>query len=352
MKENEQIHVPLNYDGNLKIILDETINVILMEKYLDNNFNRYLMLICPKEKLKDKKELKIYGNEKSIKYKIDLQKNFIFGEKNKVFQISANGTIITFIRLDIKEEIYKQGEFGHPEDSDLKEYKEHIDKLNEEENKEKNICRKFSYIKRTLVVIILFSLVAFIINFVCRYVNGDKNAIEENNDPALKYIIKIYVKNYDKEKNITIKYNNYNIKYIGPIKNHLAEGNGIFYSKDNNKTIIYKGNFLEGCPNGNGVRYYYNGNKSIGYYNGSWNYNERSGLREMYNETEGSIYNGLWEEDKKNGKGKLNYSNGDYYIGGFKNDKFDGKGEGKIHYPNGDLYEGEFIDGKRHGQGK
>lgn len=39
------------------------------------------------------------------------------------------------------------------------------------------------------------------------------------------------------------------------------------------------------------------------------------------NEYEGEFLNGM-----KNGMGKLKYTNGDMYIGTFKNDVFDGKG--------------------------
>ena len=38
------------------------------------------------------------------------------------------------------------------------------------------------------------------------------------------------------------------------------------------------------------------------------------------NYAKGDIYDGQWEEDKKNGRGELHYSNGDYYEGEFVDD--------------------------------
>ena len=64
-----------------------------------------------------------------------------------------------------------------------------------------------------------------------------------------------------------------------------------------------------------------------------------------------SIYKGLWEDDKRNGEGKLNFTNGDYYEGGFKEDKYYGNDKGKMHYDKS-VYEGDFINGLKEGKGK
>lgn len=48
-------------------------------------------------------------------------------------------------------------------------------------------------------------------------------------------------------------------------------------------------------------------------------------------------------------QGSRNYENGDKYVGGFINGKFNGKGI--YTYANGDKYEGEFADGKFIGKG-
>ena len=47
-------------------------------------------------------------------------------------------------------------------------------------------------------------------------------------------------------------------------------------------------------------------------------------------------------DDKRSGKGKMTYANGDVYEGDFMNNKFHGKG--KFTYENGVVYEGDFLD--------
>lgn len=44
------------------------------------------------------------------------------------------------------------------------------------------------------------------------------------------------------------------------------------------------------------------------------------------------------------------FSNGDLFIGSYKNGKFDGKG--KYFWSNGSAYVGNFVDGNREGEGK
>ena len=50
---------------------------------------------------------------------------------------------------------------------------------------------------------------------------------------------------------------------------------------------------------------------------------------------DGSIYEGMWKENKKHGQGKLQYANGDIYIGQFQNDKC--HGTGTIKYKDGTI---------------
>ncbi|MCX8000455.1 MAG: hypothetical protein N3A69_16130, partial [Leptospiraceae bacterium] len=54
--------------------------------------------------------------------------------------------------------------------------------------------------------------------------------------------------------------------------------------------------------------------------------------------------------DCKNGKGVLEYSNGDKYEGEFKQGRFEGKG--KYSFKAGDVYEGDFVQDKFSGKGK
>ncbi len=74
---------------------------------------------------------------------------------------------------------------------------------------------------------------------------------------------------------------------------------------------IYDGDLIDGKKNGKGKMIY----------------------------TNGSIYDGEWKDDQKNGKGKMTYSNGAYYEGEWKDDKKNGQGQNT--YKDGSSYEGE-----------
>ena len=62
------------------------------------------------------------------------------------------------------------------------------------------------------------------------------------------------------------------------------------------------------------------------------------------------MYKGDLKDDKRDGKGKMTYLNGDVYEGDWKDDKLDGTG--KMIYANDDKYEGNWKEDKRDGQGK
>jgi hypothetical protein len=72
----------------------------------------------------------------------------------------------------------------------------------------------------------------------------------------------------------------------------------------------------------------------------------------------GDFYEGEFENDVKNGTGKVTYSNGDFYEGEFENDKFNGKGKltRKQTFTDEEFYtetyDGEFENGKFNGEGK
>ena len=61
----------------------------------------------------------------------------------------------------------------------------------------------------------------------------------------------------------------------------------------------------------------------------------------------GAVYEGQFENGKKNGKGKLVWDNGSAYEGEFKEDLV--HGYGKLMYASGGIYEGEFKNNERHG---
>jgi hypothetical protein len=56
------------------------------------------------------------------------------------------------------------------------------------------------------------------------------------------------------------------------------------------------------------------------------------------------LYEGEWLNDKKNGKGKLFYEDGDYYEGNFVNDKR--HGEGKVISKGKIVCSGNFVEDK------
>ena len=88
---------------------------------------------------------------------------------------------------------------------------------------------------------------------------------------------------------------------------------------------------------------------SDGSYEGKVN---RSGQKDglgIYRWSDGSIYEGEYQDDLRHGKGRFLWANGESYEGDYLNDERTGKGS--YHWPDGSFYEGEFLAGKRHGKG-
>ena len=159
------------------------------------------------------------------------------------------------------------------------------------------------------------------------------------------------------------------IKYIGIFKGALLEGSGKIYINDylyfkgnfinnkyngfgkiyyNNKKIRYVGNFKNNLKDGNGKLYDIKGNLI---YEGNFKEDKKSGKGDLYDPSFSlvtTIYSGEWDNDKYNGKGLINYTFGDYFLGYFVNNKKEGKG--KLYY-NNNCYEGDFKDDKKNGKG-
>ena len=112
---------------------------------------------------------------------------------------------------------------------------------------------------------------------------------------------------------------NEGILFVGLFKNGLLNGKGLKFSKDINH--IYMGDFINNLRNGFGKDY-----------------------RNAYK------YEGMFNNDKKCGKGKIEFENGDTYEGDFKDNKFNGYGNFKWK-KNGHEYKGNYLDGKFHGFG-
>lgn len=89
--------------------------------------------------------------------------------------------------------------------------------------------------------------------------------------------------------------------------------------------------------------------KSI--YKGSWNYSFQKEGFGIYIDSQGNKYIGNWKNDVFNGKGSLLSINGDYYNGDFISGKIEGNG---LYHSSKDKYDylGEFKNNKFNGKGK
>lgn len=83
-------------------------------------------------------------------------------------------------------------------------------------------------------------------------------------------------------------------------------------------------------------------------YEGEYEDNKKNG-KGKFVWTSGSVYEGEWKDNTKNGRGKFTWADGDVYEGEWKQDNKNGMG--KYTYANGDVYEGEWRNDKIHGQG-
>jgi len=64
----------------------------------------------------------------------------------------------------------------------------------------------------------------------------------------------------------------------------------------------------------------------------------------------GEVYEGFWNNNKKEGVGTFNYINGERYYGEWKDNKKHGKGI--LHYLDGSRFIGQFRNNKKHGMGE
>jgi len=130
-------------------------------------------------------------------------------------------------------------------------------------------------------------------------------------------------------------------KFTGFWWENSFEGWGEYIDSDGN---IFQGLFIKGKLNGKGEKFSLNGNHYQGDFVG--------GLRcgDGREETKEHIYEGKFENDKKNHKGKLTYKNiKDTFEGNFLDNNITGKGE--YCWDNGDIFVGDFVNGKMHGKG-
>ena len=139
-----------------------------------------------------------------------------------------------------------------------------------------------------------------------------------------------------------------------------------------NADIWYKGTFLDGVPDGYGVAVWVMDGKRVcyagGFKNGNfegnytaflapyeyWFIGKSNLVKEEHNGTMYDFandlkYNGPLVNQKRNGKGTLEYADKSVYTGDFKDDKRTGKG--KIIFQDGSWYEGDWINDNMTGKG-
>ena len=125
-------------------------------------------------------------------------------------------------------------------------------------------------------------------------------------------------------------------KYYGEIiknSNNILHGIGILLMKQ--EGVIYKGLFNKNKKEGKGIYIDVEDNK----YEGDWKNNNIEGTGIFYF-SDGTKYEGEWKNNKKNGKGTFYFSNNEKFVGEWKNDQREGKGI--YYYLNGDKYEIEY----------
>ena len=93
-----------------------------------------------------------------------------------------------------------------------------------------------------------------------------------------------------------------------------------------------------------GTMSFSNGDKYVGDYKNG----KRSG-KGVYYSFKGHKYEGEYENNKPNGQGIQTFANGERHEGLYKDGKLNGIG--KRFYVSGSIYEGEFVEGKISGQG-
>jgi hypothetical protein len=98
-----------------------------------------------------------------------------------------------------------------------------------------------------------------------------------------------------------------------------------------------------------GTQTWSNGDKYVG----EWRDGKRTGQGTITwgpkSEWAGEKYVGEWSDNKRTGQGTYTWPNGDKYVGEFRDDKQ--IGQGTYTFANGDKYVGEYRDNKRTGQG-
>ena len=146
-----------------------------------------------------------------------------------------------------------------------------------------------------------------------------------------------------KQGNLKQKENYENL--IGPIIDALKNNSKVEIQKLENG--IYEGELINNIKEGNGKFIYNNGE----FYVGQFKNNKFNGKGVLFYDKTKIKYEGDFFNDKYNGSGKLFYKNGEFYIGQFKEGKKNGKGT--EYYKDKKIkYKGEFSNDLYDGNGK
>lgn len=137
--------------------------------------------------------------------------------------------------------------------------------------------------------------------------------------------------------------NGVEMSHTGTTKNDRFDGSGVFtvagYS-------VYEGEFLGGLYHGKGTLELTNGDRYVG----TWVDGLLDGHAHYLNQNTGMEYDGEWLHNRFNGEGTLSSKlDGWRYQGSFRDGLF--QGQGKASYADGSTYEGHWELGQWHGKG-
>ena len=130
--------------------------------------------------------------------------------------------------------------------------------------------------------------------------------------------------------------------YIGTLNKGLFDGFGTLSSLDSK--YLYTGEWKDGLKHGKGQLI----TEKIKY-SGNFENDVFSGNKGILCDEKGNIYEGDFINGKFDGYGHYKMSNGDNYIGEFKNGYFEGKGQ--LTDKKGNVFNGNFVKGKKEGFG-
>ena len=128
----------------------------------------------------------------------------------------------------------------------------------------------------------------------------------------------------------------------GYFDNIGRQGRFIIYFPNGN---VYEGNYENNLRNGYGKMTWSDGDV----YEGNWKNDYQHGYGK-YTWPDGDVYEGNWKNDYKYGYGKMTWSDGGVYEGNWENNMRNGYG--KVTWSNGDVYEGNLENNTLDGYGK